>query len=147
MFGLQVLLNSANDQFTEIPQEQWSHKPKPDKWSKKEILGHLVDSAIHNLQRFNEIVFQEKPYTVRPYDQDNLVAANGYQERDLEEVIGLWLALNSQIDYIMNKQNPQTLRHPVITPEGQLKDLQWLMDDYVVHLRHHLSQILNHGKI
>ena len=115
--------------------------------SKKEILGHLVDSAIHNLQRFNEIVFQEKPYTVRPYEQDNLVAANGYQERDLGEVIGLWLALNRQIDYIMNKQNPQTLRHPVITPEGQLKDLQWLMDDYVVHLRHHLSQILSHGKI
>lgn len=51
---------------------------KLGKWSKKEILGHLTDSAIHNLVRFTEINYLEKPYYHRPYNQIDLVNLNQY---------------------------------------------------------------------
>lgn len=141
MFELRALVDSAYPKFSEISEDQWRYKPSPGKWSKIEILGHLVDSALNNLQRFTEINFSEKPYRVRSYDQDKLVAVNHYQHQPVAEVIELWVALNKQISYIMSKQNHQALKYAVKLPQGQLKDLNWLMEDYMVHLKHHLKQL------
>ena len=69
------------DQSSEI---EFSRKSSPEKWSKKEILGHLIDSAVNNLQRFTEIQFQDKPYPIQKYDQDQLVIANDYQNASIE---------------------------------------------------------------
>ena len=70
---------------------------KNGKWSKKEILGHLVDSAIHNLVRFTEINYLEKPYQHRPYNQNNLVNLNQYQTMNSNDLIQLWFSINKQI--------------------------------------------------
>ena len=56
-----------------------SFKSKPSKWAKKEILGHLIDSGIYNLQRFTEIQCIEKPYRIQSYAHNELVKANRYQ--------------------------------------------------------------------
>ena len=60
------------------PTEELAQRPAPSKWSKKEILGHLVDSGVNNLQRFTEIQFHPKPYVLRNYNQDELVKINDY---------------------------------------------------------------------
>ena len=73
-----------------------------DKWSKKEILGHLIDSGINNLQRFTEIQFENKPYKIRKYNQDELVKANEYQNSETEEIADFWLSINNRIT---NKAN------------------------------------------
>lgn len=143
MYQLAPSIQTALAGFQDISPEQWLAKPNPSKWSKQEILGHLIDSAINNLQRFTEIQHVDKPYTIRPYSQEGLVNANGYQQHNLQALINLWLALNDQIGWVMDQKTTTDLAQPIVTPGGSTKDLAWLMEDYVVHLNHHLRQILN----
>lgn len=113
----------------------------PDKWSKKEVLGHLVDSAIHNLVRFTEINYSEKPYRHRPYNQIDLVNLNQYQKTDIKELTQLWFSINSQIVRIMKSVDENALDYKIILSDESVIDLRFLMTDYVEHLEHHINQI------
>ncbi|KXX71551.1 DinB family protein [Flammeovirga sp. SJP92] len=117
-------------------------KVNPEKWSKKEILGHLIDSGINNLQRFTEIEFSSKPYKVVSYSQDDLVRVNDYQSADIMELVAFWKAINIRIKIIMEKQTSDTLAYPILLGNEEVKDLEFLMKDYVEHLEHHLHQII-----
>src|SRR5688572_5242399 len=72
----------------------YSFKPSADKWSKSEIMGHLIDSAINNLKRFTESQFSENPFLVTAYNQDELVKVNKYQARKFDDLLKLWCRLN-----------------------------------------------------
>ena len=112
-----------------------------NKWSKKEILGHLIDSAINNLQRFTEIQYAEKPYKTRPYNQDALVKYNDYQNKNNQNLFDLWLHLSRHILEIIKNQTDKTLAYQLILPNGTLTNLQFLIEDYIEHLFYHVSQI------
>lgn len=113
----------------------------PGKWSKKEVLGHLIDSAIHNLVRFTEINYSEKPYRHRPYNQIDLVNLNQYQKTDIKELIQLWFSINNQIVRIMKSVDENALDYKIILSDESVIDLRFLMTDYVEHLEHHINQI------
>jgi hypothetical protein len=114
---------------------------KPGKWSKKEILGHLVDSAIHNLVRFTEINYLEKPYQHRPYNQIDLVNLNQYQSMDINDLTILWFSINKQIIRIMKSVDEKALDYKIILSDESVIDLKFLMTDYVAHLEHHINQL------
>jgi hypothetical protein len=116
-------------------------KPSKDKWSKLEILGHLIDSAINNLQRFTEIPFAPRPYHLRSYNQDQLVTANDYQHADPTELLHLWQAINRRIIRVVDALAPQMSTYQIIREEEQI-DLKFLIEDYLNHMRHHLAQIV-----
>ncbi|WP_052444097.1 DinB family protein [Flammeovirga sp. OC4] len=118
-------------------------KTSPEKWSKKEILGHLIDSGVNNLQRFTEIQFENKPFKIVSYKQDELVKANDYQNADIMELLAFWKAINNRIKIMMEKQTSETLAYPILLGNEEVKDLEFLMKDYVVHLEHHLHQIID----
>ncbi len=112
------------------------------KWSKKEILGHLIDSALHNWKRIAEISFSEKPYKLINYNQDELVKSNAYQYRNAQELIDLWLQINKQILFLLENQEPKILTFEIILANGNINNLQFLISDYITHLMHHLHQII-----
>lgn len=114
---------------------------KPGKWSKKEVLGHLVDSATHNLIRFTEINYLEKPYRHRPYNQIDLVNLNQYQAKEINELTQLWFSLNKQILRIMKSVDEEALDYKIILSDESVIDLKFLMTDYVEHLEQHINQI------
>ena len=114
---------------------------KTGKWSKKEILGHLVDSAIHNLVRFTEINYLEKPYRHRPYNQIDLVNLNQYQIMDIHDLVQLWLSINKQIVRLMKSVDEKALDYKIILSDESVIDLRFLMTDYVDHLEHHIKQL------
>lgn len=124
--------------FDEIKANSWGHKTAPDKWSKKEILGHLIDSAMNNMHRFVRIQYDDQ--TNIYYDQDFWVKANDYQNQDYQSVIELWKLTHFQIvrtwanilDDQLDKKIPVKDEHPT---------LRFLMEDYINHLDHHLQQI------
>ncbi|PBI85102.1 DinB superfamily protein [Flavobacterium sp. ACN2] len=134
------LLNENVNYIPTIQNETLDAK-NPGKWSKKEVLGHLVDSAIHNLVRFTEINYSEKPYRHRPYNQIELVNLNQYQKTDIKELTQLWFSLNNQIVRIMKSVDKNTLDYKIILSDESVIDLRFLMTDYVEHLEHHINQI------
>jgi hypothetical protein len=113
----------------------------PGKWTRQQVLGHLIDSAINNLKRFTESQFLQQPYTVIRYQQDNLVAVNHYHDLPLTHLVGLWAALNRQIAYVVAQIPAEKLSYTIIIPSGEAKTLEWLIIDYVEHMEHHLAQI------
>lgn len=139
---LKLLLSNGVRYISNASSLELSQKSSLKTWSKKEILGHLIDSAINNLQRFTEIQFEDKPYTIRKYRQNELVEVNNYQNTDVKALLQLWLALNERIVFLMNAQNKNTLRYEVRLNDNTSTDLKFLMEDYVVHLNHHLNQII-----
>lgn len=139
---LEQLVRTGMDYFSRSAESEMAHKHSPGKWSKKEILGHLIDSGINNLQRFTEIQYESKPYKIRKYKQEELVKANNYQGAELDELTGLWAALNHRILKIMGNQTELTLNYAIELPDGSSSDLKFLMVDYVDHLEYHLKQII-----
>ncbi|GAA4823137.1 DinB family protein [Algivirga pacifica] len=138
---LEQLLEVGVDYIGRCSQSDLNDKPNPEKWSKKEIIGHLIDSGINNLQRFTEIQFECKPYRIRKYNQDELVIANSYQKADIKEIVGAWVAVNNRIQALMKQQSEETLGFEIVLGNGAVSDLKFLMEDYVEHLEHHLKQI------
>ena len=137
---LQSFLKLA-DRLRQIDAATASKRPAPGKWSKKEILGHLIDSAANNHQRF--VRLQLTPRIDLPgYDGDEWVRVQRYQDQSWHEIIELWQAYNAQLSSIIRHVNPEALRHVWHTPDGTDLDLEFIMRDYVVHLRHHLDQIV-----
>ena len=113
------------------------------KWSKKEILGHLIDSAINNLKRFTDAQHSTLPYKVINYQQVDLVIINDYQNLPLEHLLDLWRSLNSQIIFVVRNMDDEKLNYAV-DPQyenAELKTLGWIIVDYVAHMEHHFRQI------
>jgi hypothetical protein len=117
------------------------HKPAPEKWSQKEMLGHLIDSAINNLQRFTEIQFEVKPFRIRDYNQNELPKANNYQDAKMSNLLNLWRSISRRIVDVIANQTEESLGYEVILDKDEVKDLRWLMTDYVRHMHHHVSQL------
>jgi len=104
-------------------------------------LGHLIDSAVSNLQRFTEVHFENKPYKIRKYNQNALVIANAYQHAEISELIELWTAVNHRILKIIEQQTEETLNYAIELESEVYSDLRFLMNDYVDHMEHHLNKI------
>ena len=117
----------------------------PGKWSRKEILGHLIDSAVNNLKRFTDAQFAGEVYHIQGYDQTRLVVANRYQALPLSHLLALWSALNTQILYVTEAIPGETLARHVqfgVTETAEKQTLGWLIEDYIAHLEHHLKTLL-----
>ncbi|OXB00239.1 DinB family protein [Flavobacterium pectinovorum] len=140
IFRFEELLDENAPYFPTIDSVILEEK-KTGKWSKKEILGHLVDSAIHNLVRFTEINYVEKPYRHRPYNQIDLVNLNQYQIMDIHDLTELWLSINKQIVRLMKSVDEKALDYKIILSDESVIDLRYLMTDYVDHLEHHIRQL------
>jgi DinB superfamily len=127
----------AADLFT----KDWNYKAGPDKWTKKEIIGHLIDSAQINLQRFVRSTYTENFKLT--YDQVQWVDAQQYIKADIAELLDLWRLLNRQIIRVL--QNYPTERLQVNSDTGKtttcFQTVEHLAQDYVNHLNHHLRAI------
>lgn len=133
-----MLLSNAAAQLACADAADFAIRPQPQKWSKKEILGHLVDSAQNNLQRFVRAQYEELPRIV--YAQHHWVALQHYQEYELKTLVQLWESLNRHLCHVWQHLPPSNRSR--LADNGELHDLEWLAEDYVRHLKHHLSQIL-----
>ena len=119
----------------------WESKPSPAKWSNKEIIGHLIDSAQINLQRFIRGTYEENFKLV--YAQDEWVAAAHYHDADTKELLDLWILINRQIIRVLYNYPANRLGVTADTgkAEHSLHTIEWLAEDYVRHMQHHLNQI------
>lgn len=75
---LYSLVERNTDRLLALPEAVTSTRPASGRWSPREVLGHLVDSASNNHQRFVQASLGE-PLRFSGYDQDAWVAVQGYR--------------------------------------------------------------------
>jgi hypothetical protein len=152
---LRSVVALASEALLAIREDQSALPPAPGKWSPREVLGHLIDSASNNHQRFVRAQFQDD-LVFAGYDQDAWVRVQQYHHSSWLELVVLWRAFNLHLARVM-AATPDAVRTRVHTrhnldklawesvPAGAPTTLDYFMNDYVGHLQHHLRQILGPG--
>lgn len=136
---LQFLCDTIPALLSQIKEDDFSFKPTPDKWGKKEILGHLIDSATNNHHRFVRGQFEEIPTIT--YNQNKWNSYSYYNEMDSGQLISFWEAYNRQLLALIQLIPISKLANEVNTGGENNVSIAYLVEDYVAHLEHHLQQI------
>jgi hypothetical protein len=139
---LKNIVNTYTVQFLNFTEAELSHKPSATKWSKKEIIGHLIDSAQNNIRRFVVTQYETTPHIV--YAQNEWVSIQNYQLYNSKELIELWSLLNKHIAVILKNMPAEKYQLQCNTGKGQeeLHTIEFLATDYITHHLHHLKQIV-----
>jgi hypothetical protein len=139
---LRHIIPNYEEKLKGINEIDFDLKPAPDKWSKKEELGHLIDSAHNNLRRFIVAQYELNPKII--YHQNEWVMAANYQQQQPAELIVLWTLLNNQICEVLKlmPDDDDERMCDAGTDGVELHSLKWLAEDYIKHLKHHLHHIL-----
>jgi len=128
------LLNTASS-------VNWENEAAPGKWTNKEIIGHLIDSAHINLQRVVRCTYEEGFKLI--YFQEEWVQAQHYRDADLTGILKLWELVNRQIVRVL--QNYPADRAQIKCDNGRdepsFNTVEFLANDYIVHMQHHLNQL------
>ena len=148
-------IDTAAQYLLEISEQQ-SQVSAEDKWSSKQIIGHLIDSAANNHLRFVKAQFTDD-LMFPGYEGDDWVRVQRYNREPWKQLVQLWRHYNLHLLHLMAQAPEQTrtkLRsnhnldqiafEPVATTESVT--LEYFMRDYVAHLKHHLRQILDQSE-
>jgi hypothetical protein len=141
---LNEIINTVYHQLKAITDVDAGWKPYEGKWSKKEILGHLIDSASNNHQRIVRMQEVDNLGIFR-YAQDHWVKAQQYQIEPWPDLVELWRWYNIHLANIIKHIDSVALDHICDVGYPQPVTLKYLLDDYVDHLEHHLAQIFSSG--
>jgi hypothetical protein len=145
-------LSEATPRLLAISEQQSEIPRTEDKWSAKQIIGHLIDSATNNHQRFVRAQFTDELIFLG-YEQNEWVRVEHFQEEPWRDLVQLWQLYNQHILHIM-KHAPEDTRtllrqrhnlHQLASEqikEDEPVTLEFFMRDYVDHMKNHLAQIL-----
>ncbi len=111
------------------------------KWTRKQVLGHLIDSAFNNYHRVIRAQAAEE-LRFPDYEQGHWVDAGGYAERNWAELVQLWANLNVQLAHAITRVPAEALPRPCHIGAGAPVTLEFIVRDYPKHMAHHLRQIL-----
>jgi DinB superfamily len=109
-------------------------------WSRKEILGHLIDSAANNHQRFVRGQLERELITPG-YAQKEWVETERFNDREWTDLVQFWLAYNRHLLHLMSNVAPERLDSVIRITDHDPMSLQFVMIDYVRHMKHHLEQL------
>jgi len=109
-------------------------------WSRKQILGHLIDSAANNHQRFVRGQLQSELSTPG-YEQERWVETERFQDRDWNDLVQFWCAYNRHLLHLMLHVDPDRLQTAIRIGADDPVPLEYVMIDYVRHLKHHLERV------
>lgn len=138
---LSETIDTVLPQLKAITEADASVKPRPEKWSKKEIIGHLIDSACNNQQKFVRTM-QQAHLDFVGYKQDDWVVLQQYNTANWSDLLETWVGYNRQIAHIIATVDPSVLGHTISIEGVGPFTLQFIMTDYAEHLKHHLKQVL-----
>ena len=132
-----TILDSAADQLSRLKE---TGPPIDGHWSRKQILGHLIDSAANNHQRF--VRSQLDRELISPgYAQEQWVETERFGDREWSDLVQFWLAYNQHLLHLMVNVRPERLNSTIRIGSDDPVSLEFVMIDYVRHMKHHLEQI------
>jgi hypothetical protein len=134
------VVEAASESLRKIGDPEASLRSAPGEWSKKEILGHLFDSAVNNHHRFVRAQ-QVEQLTFPAYEQEHWISSQGYRERPWPELVELWRLYNRHLAHVISLIPEEKLAAMCVIGSDEPVSLGYLVEDYVVHLRHHLHEL------
>lgn len=138
---LQALMELVLPLLESIREQESLQRPSPEKWSRKEILGHLIDSASNNHQRFVRAQLGAE-IKLPGYDQEAWVRTQSYQTESWSTLVQLWKNYNLHLLHTVKIMPEDRLTSMCFIGDHPPVTLEYLVVDYLRHLKHHLHQIL-----
>ena len=132
-------IHAAHLRLSALTAEEAATPQAEGKWSPKQVIGHLTDSAVNNLARI--VRAQIGPERLPSYEADAWVDLQHYAERDWPPVLALWLGLNQHIAWII-RHIPQRSLSNQVSLAGTVVSLGFIIEDYITHMRHHFRSLL-----
>ena len=141
IYRLDQILAPAHLRLAGISDADVSQPPAPGRWSKKEILGHLIDSAANNHQRFVRAQLAAS-LEFPAYEQERWVAVESYATQSWPDLVDLWLFYNRHLVHILGAMPEASLSTPCTIGTNAPMPLSEIITGYVDHVERHLAQIL-----
>ena len=137
---LMAAVDSAEARLIAVTEEESAKPALPGGWSRKQLIGHLIDSASNNHQRFVRAALQDS-VTLPGYDQEGWSRAQFVQDAEWSTLIALWTSYNRYLAHVIAHLPAGKL--DVLCHIGSLEPmtLRFVAEDYLRHLNHHLEQI------
>ena len=109
-------------------------------WSRKQVIGHLIDSASNNHLRFVRAMLLDS-LEFPGYDQAGNVRVQAVQEADWLLLVSLWASYNRYLAHVIAQLPENKLEMVCRIGAGEPVTLRYLATDYLAHIMHHLRQI------
>jgi hypothetical protein len=139
---LAALTESASAATGRLSEKEWREPYATGKWTRLEVLGHLVDSAAQNHQRFARALHQES-IMMASYEGDAQVRVQHYAEAPIVALAQTWRAYNGLLRFVLAQISTDKEQTACSIGAFAPMSLRELAFDYVAHLEHHLRQILS----
>jgi len=134
-------INESYDQLAQVAEDASAEPLSPGKWSRKEVLGHMLDSASNNHQRFVRAQIDSN-LTFPDYAQKSWVERQGYKDETWADLVLFWKCYNLHLLRVVSRISEDKLNILCTVGNDEPVTLGFLVEDYVVHLKYHLKQIL-----
>lgn len=137
---LRFAINALPERLRAMTEQQSRQRPAPDRWTTKEVIGHLIDSAANNHQRFVRGQLADR-CEFAGYEQEAWVRVQAYQEAGWEALITLWYTYNTHLLHVVEHMAEGKRAYLCRVGGGDWVTLSALFIDYVGHLEHHLRKV------
>jgi len=134
------IVEAAEANLRNVTEEESRMPILPGGWSRKQLLGHLIDSASNNHQRFVRAALQDS-LEFPGYDQDSWQSVQAVQDVPWQTLLALWANYNRYLAHLITHLPTAKLDIPCRIGSNQPVTLRFLAVDYLSHLVHHLEQI------
>ena len=134
------VVRSAEATLLQVSEPESSKPVLSGGWSRKQVLGHLIDSASNNHQRFVRAALQTS-LDFPGYDQDGCVRVQAVEEADWTLLVSLWAGYNRYLAHVIAHLPDSKLETLCRIGSDEPVTLRFLAEDYLRHLLHHLGQI------
>ena len=139
---LKEFIGLVEPQLSKINENDSGLKLSTNEWSKKEILGHLIDSATNNHQRFVRAAYKVADQ-FPPYDQNEWVSIQQYNQVPWNTIVAFWVAYNTHLIHVIECIPNKAGSYPCSIGKEETVRLDFVVKDYLCHLRHHIDDIVN----
>lgn len=136
------LVEGWSIKLVDLPLEVISDRRNSQGRTIRQILGHLVDSAVNNHHRIVRLQYSENlEFPDYRQDNDRWIAIQNYQEEEWDRLVSFWKSYNQHMIHIMKNVNEACLDHTWHDFEGNGETLGTIIEGYLWHLDLHLKEI------
>ena len=138
---IRVSVDAAHGSLVNMSIDEVERRDTPDSWSKKQILGHLIDSAANNHQRFVRAC-SDQAMDFPPYDQEDWARVQSCNEADWGNLVNLWTSYNRHLCHLFERIPEAAYSNACNIGQPEPVTLEFVVGDYLRHMKHHLGDLL-----